>query len=53
MLRWTQKTTRLENEVHQELAVMDEETGKILKYRQLMKKPKYKKYWSVLAANEF
>ena len=52
MWGWTQKITRFENEVHQALTVMDEETGKILNYKQLMKNPKYKKVWSVSAANE-
>jgi hypothetical protein len=45
--------TRLENKVHQAMAVMDKDTGKLLNYRQLMNSPKYKKAWSRSAANEF
>jgi hypothetical protein len=43
----------MENEVHQALAVMDKETGRLLNYRQLLRSPKHKKAWSMLAANEF
>ena len=42
----------VENEVHQALAVLDTETGKILNYRQLMRHPAYKKYWQLSSANE-
>ncbi len=34
-------------------AVMDKDTGKLLNYRQLMNSLKYKKAWSLSAANEF
>ena len=44
---------RLENEVHEAMAVMDAETGKLLNYKQLMRNPKYKKKWSISSANEF
>ena len=44
--------SQLENKVHQYLVVMDTETGKILNYRQLIRKIKYKKNWSTLSANE-
>ncbi len=43
----------MENEVHQALAVMDKETGRLLNYRQLLRSPKHKKAWSMLAANKF
>jgi hypothetical protein len=43
----------MENEVQHALAVMDQESGKLLNYRQLMRHPKYKKAWSTSAANEF
>ena len=33
---------QLENDIHQDLAVMDTDTGKLLNYRQLMRKPKNK-----------
>ena len=33
--------------------VLDHETGKILKYRQLLRHPKFKEVWSKVAANEF
>ncbi len=32
---------------------MDKDTGKLLNYRQLMNSPKYKKAWSLSAANKF
>ena len=44
---------RLENEVHEAMAVMDAETGKLLNYKQLMRNPRYKKKWNVSSANEF
>jgi len=44
---------RMENEVQQALAVMDKETGQLLNYRQLLRNPKYKKDWNILAANKF
>ena len=43
----------MENEVHQALAVMDAETGKVLNYRQLMQSTKHKETWSKSLANEF
>jgi hypothetical protein len=42
-VRLTRCITRLENDVHQAMAVMDKDTGKLLNYRQLMNSPKYKK----------
>jgi hypothetical protein len=48
-----QRMNRLENEVHEAMAVMDAETGKLLNYKQLMRNPKYKKKWSISSANEF
>jgi hypothetical protein len=32
---------------------MDEYTGKLLNYRQLMRSTKYKKAWSLSSANKF
>jgi hypothetical protein len=52
-MQLTCRITRLENKVHQEMAVMDKDTGKLLNYRQLMNNPKYKKRWSLSAANKF
>ena len=43
----------MENEVQQALAVMDKETGKLINYCQIMRHPKYRKAWSILAANKF
>lgn len=48
-----QRMDRLENEVHEAMAVMDAETGKLLNYKQLMRNPKYKKKWGISSANEF
>ncbi len=53
LVRLTHRITRLENEVHQAMTVMDKDTGKLLNYRQLINSPKFKKVWSLSAANEF
>ena len=47
--------TRLENEVHQALAVMDQSTGKMMNYRQLLRHedPKVRKAWELSSANEY
>ena len=44
--RLTKRIERMENEVHQAMAVMDAETGKVLNYRQLMQSTKHKETWS-------
>jgi hypothetical protein len=49
----TRHFTQLEDEVHQAIKVMDKDTGKLLNYRQLMNIPKFKKEWSLSAANKF
>jgi hypothetical protein len=36
-----QRFEQMENEVHQALAVMDKETGRLLNYRQLLRSPKH------------
>ena len=51
MRRMTKKVTKIENEVHQAMAVMDAETGKIINYRQLRRDPKYSKEWNKSSAN--
>jgi hypothetical protein len=43
----------VKNKVHQAMAVLDKETGKMLNYRQLMRHPTYKKDWQLSSANEF
>ena len=35
------------------MAVVDEQTGRLLNYKQMMQDPKYKKNWSTFSANEF
>jgi hypothetical protein len=52
-VRLAPRITRQENKVHQAMAVMDKDTGKLLNYRQLMNSPKYKKAWSLSEANTF
>ena len=47
----TRKLNNLEIEVRQAMAVMDEQTGRLLNYKQLMWDPKYKKKWSTSSAN--
>ena len=53
MVRISRRITCLENKVHQALAVMDTDTGKLLNYRQLMQSTKHKKAWSLSPANKF
>jgi len=53
LLKLNKRISKLENEVHQALAVMDEDTGKMLNYRSLLKIPKFRKIWSRSASNEF
>eukprot|EP00956_Cyclotella_meneghiniana_P027920 scaffold63927_cov37-Cyclotella_meneghiniana.AAC.1 len=48
-----QQFKQMERETERALAVLDEESGKLLKYKQLMTHPKYKKDWQVSAADEF
>ena len=35
------------------LGVLDQDTGQVLEYRNLLKHPKYKEDWSTSVANEF
>ena len=53
LLKLNKRISKLENEVHQALAVMDEDTGKMLNYRSLLKIPKFRTIWSRSASNEF
>jgi hypothetical protein len=43
----------MENKIHQAMVVMDNDTGKLLNYRQLMRSNKHKHAWSRSSANEF
>jgi hypothetical protein len=52
LVRLSRHITHLENEVHQALAVLDEDMGKLLNYRRLMRSTKHKKAWSLSSANE-
>ena len=51
--RMCDKIEKLEREVEEALAVLDQDTGKILNYRALLRHPLFKKDWSTSAANEF
>ena len=53
MRRLSTKIEKWEREVEQALAVMDQQTGKLLNYRQLRRDPKHKQDWSLSSANEF
>jgi hypothetical protein len=53
MICLTRKITQLENEVHQAMAIMDADTGKLLNYCQLMQSIKYQDAWSLSLANKF
>lgn len=44
----SKRIERMEIEVHQALAVMDAETGIVLKYRQLMQSMKHKLYTNTI-----
>ena len=43
----------METEVHQTMAVMDAESGKLMNYKQSMRHPKYTGKWQVSSANQF
>jgi len=49
----TKQVMHLENEVHQAMAVLDADKGKLLNYRQLLRHSKHKKGWQISSANEF
>ncbi|KAL7544208.1 hypothetical protein ACHAWF_007592 [Thalassiosira exigua] len=51
--RRSSRIERLENEVNRALAVMDRSTGKLLKYRQLIRHPDFCHDWTISSANEF
>eukprot|EP00804_Cyclotella_cryptica_P016154 CCRYP_004249-RA/>CCRYP_004249-RA protein AED:0.38 eAED:0.38 QI:0/0/0/1/0/0/3/0/604 len=51
--RQPSRLTRMENEVHKALAVLDNSTGKLLNYRQLLRHPVYQGDWTISSANEF
>ena len=53
MQRLSKRIEQMENEVHEALAVMDAETGKVLNYWQLMQSLKHNETWSKLSSNEF
>jgi hypothetical protein len=48
----TKKMELIANKVHQAMVVIDEETGQLLNYRQLLHSTKYKKQWSISSANK-
>ena len=49
----TKRIARLENKVHGALTMMDDDTGKLLNYRQLLHNRKYKTLWCKSLVNEF
>ncbi len=53
MVRLTRRITRLENEVHHAMAVMDANTSKLVNYRQLMRSAKHRQALSLSSANKF
>jgi hypothetical protein len=40
-------------QIHAAFPVLNPETGQLLKYRQLLRHPKFKEAWNISAANEF
>ena len=51
--RLAKRIAQVESEVHEAMAVLNRDTGKLLKYRQLIRDPRYKEEWSTSAANKF
>ncbi len=49
----TKKMEQIENKVYQAMVIMDEKTGQLLNYRQLLHGTKYKKQWSTSSATKF
>ena len=43
----TKQMSALEDEFHQKISVMDNDSGKLLNYRQLLRHPNYKKKWGI------
>ena len=50
---WRCLLHKVEQDVKQALAVMDQDSGKMMNYCQLMKHPKFSKAWTKSSANEF
>ena len=44
---------KVEDQIAQAMAVLDEDSGKLLNYRQLLRHPKYRSEWKQSSANEF
>jgi hypothetical protein len=49
----SKRLTKLDKDVHRALGVMDKTTGKLFKYRLLLRHPDYQANWSKSSANEF
>ncbi len=50
---WQRLLNKMEQDVERALAVMDQDSGKMMTYRQLRKQPKFNKTWTTSSANEF
>ena len=44
---------KVEQDIERAMAVMDQDSGKMMNYRQLRKHPKFNKTWTASSANEF
>ena len=51
--RLAKRIAKIEDKIHEAMAVLNRDTGKLLKYRQLMQDLRYKKELSRLVANAF
>jgi len=49
---WQRLLNKVEQDVERALAVMDQDSGKMMNYRQLRKHPKFNKAWTTSSANE-
>jgi hypothetical protein len=50
---WQHLRRKVEQDVERALAVMDQDSGKMMNYHQLMKHPKFNKAWKKSSANKF
>jgi len=50
---WQRILNKVEQDIERALAVMDQDSSKMMNYRQLRKHPKFNKAWTTSSANEF
>ena len=50
---WQRILRKVERDEEQAMSVMDQDSGKMINYRQLIKHPKFNKEWKKSSANKF